>query len=253
MHIPDGYLGPQTYVPLFAAMVPLWAKASRASKRTLKARDVPVFAMSAAFSFVVMMFNVPIPGGTTGHATGAAIIAILLGPWAAVLTVSIALMIQALLFGDGGITAIGANCFNIAVVTSFVAHFLYRGISFGTAPSSFRRVIGGAVAGYVGINCSALFTALELGIQPLIAHTAAGQPLYAPFPLSVALPAMMFGHLVLFGVVEGMVTALIILYFQKTDLSMFSLPQVSPHPLSSYQVEPARSQLKLEADDVHPF
>src|SRR5262249_35058239 len=195
MHIPDGYLGPQTYVPLFAAMVPLWAKASRASKRTLKARHVPLFAMSAAFSFIVMLFNVPIPGGTTGHATGAAIVAILLGPWAAILSVSIALIIQALLFGDGGITAIGANCFNIAVVIPVVAHLVYRAFTAGATATSFRRVIAGGVAGYVGINLSALVTAVELGIQPLIAHSASGQPLYAPFPLSIAVPAMLFGHL----------------------------------------------------------
>jgi cobalt/nickel transport system permease protein len=122
MHIPDGYLGPQTYIPLFTAMLPLWAKASRVLKRTLRARHVPLFAMSAAFSFIVMMFNIPIPGGTTGHATGAAIVAILLGPWAAILSVSVALIIQALLFGDVGITAVGANCFNIAVVIPVVAY-----------------------------------------------------------------------------------------------------------------------------------
>src|SRR5262245_57917516 len=104
MHIPDGYLSPQTYLPLLGIMLPLWAKASRVMKTTLRARHVPLFAMSAAFCFVIMMFNVPVPGGTTGHATGAALVAILLGPWAAVLSVSVALIIQALLFGDGGLT-----------------------------------------------------------------------------------------------------------------------------------------------------
>ncbi len=223
MHIPDGYLGPQTYVPLLAVMLPLWAKASRVLKRTLRARHVPLFAMSAAFSFVIMMFNVPIPGGTSGHATGAAIIAILLGPWAAILSVSIALIIQALLFGDGGITAIGANCFNIAVVIPVVAHFLYRFIAKGASLHSRRRVVAGGIAGYVGLNLSALVTAVQLGIQPLLAHSASGQPLYSPFPLSVAIPAMAIGHVVLFGFVEAFVTGFVILYFQKTDLSMLSL------------------------------
>ena len=255
MHIPDGYLGPQTFVPLFAAMVPLWAKASRTLKKTLKARHVPLFAMSAAFSFVIMMFNVPIPGGTTGHATGAAVIAILLGPWAAILSVSIALIIQALLFGDGGITALGANCFNIAVVISIAAYFVYRIISVGAAPSSIRRVVAGGIAGYVGINLSALFTGLELGIQPLIAHNAAGQPLYAPFPLAVAIPAMLFGNLFLFGVVEAMVTALIILYFQKSDLSMLSLLQVpsAPRHVPGSPVESVSPQMELNANDARPL
>jgi cobalt/nickel transport system permease protein len=250
MHIPDGYLGPQTYIPLFAAMVPVWAKASRSLKRTLRARHVPLFAMSAAFSFIVMLFNVPIPGGTTGHATGAAIVAILLGPWAAILSVSIALIIQALLFGDGGITAIGANCFNIAVVIPVAAHLVYRGLAARATETSFRRVVAGGVAGYVGINLSALVTALELGIQPLIAHSASGQPLYAPFPLSIAVPAMLFGHLILFGVVEALVTALIILYFQKSDLSMLSLFQASSvRQPSLSRAESVQAELKFKTHD----
>src|SRR5512146_3361879 len=115
MHIPDGYLSPQTYVPLSAVMVPYLALAARKVQSTIRARNVPLLAMGAAFSFVIMMFNIPIPGGTTGHAVGAVIVAILLGPWAASVAVSIALIIQALMFGDGGITAMGANCFNMAV------------------------------------------------------------------------------------------------------------------------------------------
>src|SRR5512135_2695208 len=114
MHIPDGYLGPATYGTLFGAAVPFWAFASWKLNRTLKSRQAPYLALGAAFSFVIMMFNIPMPGGTSGHATGTALIAILLGPWAAVIAVSVALAIQALLFGDGGITALGANCFNIA-------------------------------------------------------------------------------------------------------------------------------------------
>jgi cobalt/nickel transport system permease protein len=230
MHIPDGYLSPQTYIPLFGLMLPLWAKASRVLKKTLKTRHVPLFAISAAFSFVIMMFNVPIPGGTTGHATGAAIVAILLGPWTAVLSVSIALIIQALLFGDGGVTAIGANCFNIAVVIPVVAHFVYRSFSSRAPLGSFRRVIAGGIAGYVGLNLSALMTALELGIQPVIAHNVSGLPLYSPFPLSIAVPAMMIGHIGVFGFVEAFVTAFIILYFQRSDPSMLSLVQVSQVP-----------------------
>ena len=112
MHIPDGYLGPPTSGTLFAVMIPFWIAASRIAKRTLRAKQVPLLAIGAAFSFVIMMFNVPIPGGSTGHAVGGVLVAILLGPWAAMIAITVALVIQALLFGDGGITAIGANCFN---------------------------------------------------------------------------------------------------------------------------------------------
>jgi len=124
MHIPDGYLGPPTSVLFYVAMLPLWSQASRIVKRTFKARQVPLLAIAAAFSFVIMMFNVPIPAGSTGHATGAVLAAILLGPWAACIAVTVALVVQALLFGDGGITAIGANCFNMAFVQVFAGYYL---------------------------------------------------------------------------------------------------------------------------------
>ena len=95
-------------------------------KRALHTRLVPLLSVFAAFSFVIMMFNLPLPGGTTGHAVGVGIAAIVLGPWASMLAISIALVIQALFFGDGGITAIGANCFNMAIVGSLVAYAVYR-------------------------------------------------------------------------------------------------------------------------------
>ena len=95
-------------------MIPVWALASKIVKKTLRAKQVPLLAIGAAFSFVIMMFNIPIPGGTTGHAVGGVLAAILLGPWAACIAITVALAIQALLFGDGGITALGANCFNMA-------------------------------------------------------------------------------------------------------------------------------------------
>ena len=220
MHIPDGYLGPLTYGVMYAATVPFWAIASWKMNRTLKAKQAPYLAIGAAFSFVIMMFNIPIFGGTTGHATGATLIAILIGPWAATIAVSVALIIQALLFGDGGITAIGANCFNMAFAGVFVGYGVYRLLSLGSAIGSRRRLVAGAVAAYVSLNVSALLTAIQLGIQPIIERSSSGQPLYAPFPLSVAIPAMAIEHLFLFGFVEAAVTALVIRYFQKNEPEM---------------------------------
>ncbi|MBF0494387.1 MAG: energy-coupling factor ABC transporter permease, partial [Candidatus Omnitrophica bacterium] len=119
MHIPDGYLGPETCGLFYAAMLPIWAAASRIVKKTLSARQVPLLAIGAAFSFVVMMFEVPIPGGSSGHAVGGTLIAILLGPWAACIAMTVTLVVQALLFSDGGVTAIyraGPVIFFVVVV-----------------------------------------------------------------------------------------------------------------------------------------
>lgn len=222
MHIPDGYLGPTTYGTLFGITIPVWAFASWKLNRTLKSRQAPYLALGAAFTFVIMMFNIPVIGGTTGHATGAVLIAILLGPWAAVISVSVALIIQALLFGDGGITAIGANCFNIAVVGVFAGYGVFRLAAAGSDVKSRRRWIAGALAGYIGLNLSALITAVELGMQPVLEKTAAGQPLYSPFPLHVAVPAIALEHLLLFGFVEAALTALVIKYFQKNEPAMLA-------------------------------
>ncbi len=220
MHIPDGYLGPATYGTMYAVTIPFWAIAARKMNKALKAKEAPYLALGAAFSFVIMMFNVPIIGSTTGHATGATLIAILLGPWAAMISVSVALIIQALLFGDGGITALGANCFNMGVVGGLAGYGMYRLIAAGSDVKSARRWIAGAIAAYVSLNISALITGIEFGIQPILEKSATGQPLYSPFPLSVAVPAMVGEHALVFGFAEALVTALVIKYFQKNDPAM---------------------------------
>jgi cobalt/nickel transport system permease protein len=220
MHIPDGYLGPATYGTMYAVTIPFWAIASWKMNRSLKAKQAPYLALGASFSFVIMMFNIPIVGGTTGHATGATLIAILLGPWAAMISVSVALIIQALLFGDGGITALGANCFNMGVVGGLVGYGIYRLIAARSDVKSPRRWVAGAISAYLSLNLSALITGVEFGIQPLLEKSATGQPLYSPFPLSVAVPAMLVEHMLLFGFVEALITALVIKYFQKNDPEM---------------------------------
>jgi cobalt/nickel transport system permease protein len=184
---------------------------------------VPLLALGAAYSFLVMMFNVPIPDGTTAHAVGAVLIAILLGPWAAVVAVSSALGIQALFFGDGGVLAFGANCFNMAFVMPMVGYAVYkigtRNLSL-TAP---RRAVVAGVAGYIGLNAAALCAATEIGIQPTLFHTANGTPLYSPFHLSQSIPAMALAHLTVAGSVELVLTAGVIAYLQKANLPVLRI------------------------------
>ncbi len=215
MHIPDGYLSPQTAGFFYAVMAPIWYAAARMVKENLNARQIPYLAIGAAFSFVIMMFNIPIPAGSTGHVTGAVLIAILLGPWAACIALTVALVIQALLFGDGGITAIGANCFNMAFIMPFSGYLIYKLISAGSALNSKRRLAAVFIASYVGLNLSAFFTAVEFGLQPLFFHTPQGQALYCPYNLKITIPAMMFSHLLVFGWLEAVVTTLVVKYLDK--------------------------------------
>lgn len=220
MHIPDGYLGPSTYLALWIVMIPIWFYAGKKLSTELRSKQVPLLALAAAFAFVIMMFNIPVPGGSTGHAVGGAIIGIVLGPWAAVIAISVALVLQALMFGDGGITAIAANCFNMAVIMPFSAYYIYKFISGSTEITSSRRVAAAAVAGYVSITLAAVSTGIMFGIQPLLYKDASGVPLYMPYGLNVTLPAMILEHVLAFGFLEALVTALIFAYIQRTDTSI---------------------------------
>lgn len=212
MHIPDGYLSPQTYGPLYGLMLPLWYRAAKNIRRTMNKENMPLLALASAFSFVIMMFNIPIPGGTSGHAIGAALIALVLGPWAALISVSMALTIQALVFSDGGITALGANSFSMAFIAPFSAYYSYRFIAGGAAAFGQRQKIAAAVAGYLSINLSALTTALLLGVQPLVAAS------YFPYSLKVTITAISGSHLLFFGPVEGLVTVLVATYLAKSSI-----------------------------------
>jgi cobalt/nickel transport system permease protein len=223
MHIPDGYLSPTTCAVLGTAMVPVWWVAARRVGRVVRSRYVPLLAIAAAFSFLVMMFNVPIPDGTTAHAVGATLIAILLGPWAAVIAVSISLLIQALFFGDGGVLAFGANCFNMAFVMPFVGYYVYTLIAQRTPLTSGRRALAAGIGAYVGINAAALCAAIELGVQPALFHTANGTPLYSPFHLSQSVPAMLLAHLTIAGLVELAVTAGVIAYLQRANVPILRI------------------------------
>ena len=152
MHIPDGYLSASTCALLYGTAIPFWYTAFARVKRLLNTRLIPLLAVASTFCFVIMMFNVPLPGGTTGHAVGVGAVTVVLGPWASMVSVSIALLIQAVFFGDGGITTFGANCFNMAIVGSLVAHFTYRAVAARTAIASPRRVVAYSIS--LPIRCS---------------------------------------------------------------------------------------------------
>ncbi len=228
MHIPDGYLSPSTCAVLYGTAIPFWYVAFARVKRLLNTRLVPLLAVASAFCFVIMMFNIPLPGGTTGHALGVGAAAVVLGPWASMLSLSIALLIQAIFFGDGGITTFGANCFNMAIVGSLVAHFSYRMVAGRSAVTSSRRVAATAIAGYLAINVAAFLTACELGIQPLFFKDASGAPLYAPYALHIAIPAMMLGHLTFAGLAELFVSGGVIAYLQRTRPALLGLRTPQP-------------------------
>ena len=230
MHIPDGYLSPATSIIMFLIVLPFWSIGVRKLREKITSRNVPLIALVAAFSFIIMMFNIPLPGGTTAHAVGGALAAIILGPEVATMAISIALVIQAFFFGDGGILALGANCFNMAVVLPYVSYAIYQAISKNQPAASKRRMVGAALGGWAGLTVAAFFAGFEFGIQPVLFHTANGTPLYAPYPLSVSIPAMVIPHALAASLVEGLVTALVVGYLQRANQSALEFgkkPEIS--------------------------
>lgn len=215
MHIPENYLSPSTCAVTTIAMVPIWATAVKRVRETVPREKMPLLGVAAAFCFLSMMFNIPLPGGTTGHAVCGTLIAILFGPWAAVIAVSIALAIQAVLFGDGGILALGANCLNMAFVLPMVGFAVYSALK-KRLPGDKGELIAAGVGSYVGLNAAALCAALEFGIQPLLFTDAVGNALYCPYPLSVSVPAMMLGHLTVAGLAEVGFTVGILAFLRST-------------------------------------
>jgi len=229
MHIPDGYLSPVICIILFALVLPFWVVGVH-QLQAASTRSIPLIALMAAFSFVVMMFNIPLPGGTTGHAVGSAIAALVFGPGVATITVSIALVIQAFLFGDGGVLALGANCLTMAVVMPYVAQAVYNVIASKTSIGSARRLIGAGVAGYVGLAVAALLTATLFGIQPALFTSSEGVPLYAPYPLGIAIPAMMIPHLLVACPAEALITTAVYAYLQRTQPQLLTTARVEQTP-----------------------
>ena len=222
MHIPDGYISPHTSGVLYLASIPLLGLSMRIVRSMIKQSHIPLLALLAAFSFLIMMFNIPLPGGTTGHAVGGVLVAILVGPWPALLAVTLALAVQAIFFGDGGIIALGANIFNLAFVMPFAGYLVFRMLAGRSEPGERRFALAAALGGYAGVNLAAALVGFELGIQPLLHHLPDGTPLYCPYSLSVTLPAMILPHLTVGGLAEALVTGGVVAFLGKYHTELFS-------------------------------
>ncbi len=199
MHIPDGFIAPQVYGPAFGVAGALWTVGLRRLRRTLDPAAVPRLAVATAAAFALMMVTVPLPGGTTVHVSGVGMVAALFGVWNAFLALSLVYLMQALMFGDGGVTALPVNALAMGLAGSLAAVAVLRVLG--------RRTVGLFAAGWVGTVVPALMVAVVLGLQPRLAHAADGTPLFFPFGLGVTLPAVVVPHLAV-GVADGVLAVL---------------------------------------------
>ena len=199
MHIPDGYLSPISVIGTYTIAIPLWIYSFKKLRQTLNEETMPLIGALSAISFVIMMFNIPIPTGTSGHAVGAVLIALLFNPWIAFISISLVLLIQSVIFGDGGISALAINSLSMGLVGSFVGFYVYKYLK--------KYKYASFIAGWSGLVASSFIVALILGIQPF--WTENNKPLYFPFGLDITIPALVGSHMLFFGIVEGIFTQLI--------------------------------------------
>lgn len=192
MHIPDGMLSTQVVAATGAGATGFVAYAVAWTRKHLDQRRVVLMAVLAALVFALQMLNFPVAGGTSGHFAGGAAVAILLGPWPAVIVMTTVLLVQAVLFADGGILALGANIINLGVVGPFVAYSVWRLLT-GLRDARGMRIAGAAVAAWSSVVAAALMVALELWLS-------------GRAPLVLALGSMGAWH-ALIGVGEAIITA----------------------------------------------
>jgi cobalt/nickel transport system permease protein len=207
MHIPDGFIDGKTALATAALSAAGVGLALRQVKRELPPRKTPLLGLAAAFLFAAQMVNFPVAGGTSGHLVGGALVAALLGPSAAVVVVTTVLIVQCFLFADGGVMALGANIFNMAIVNSVAGYAIYRGVC-RVLPGVRGQVAALAFAGW----CSTVLAAISCAGQLALSGTV---------PWAAAFPAMAGTHM-LIGVGEGLISALVFLAIQRTRPEMIS-------------------------------
>jgi len=199
LHIPDGFLSPPVYLLAWAITIAFLAYALSRTGRTLADRQVPVMGVIAAFIFAAQMLNFPIVGGSSGHFIGGAFAAIVLGPWAAALVMASVIGLQALVFQDGGLWALGANVLNMGIVSILVGYAAYRALR-GLVPGGQR--VAAFIAAWLSVVVAAVLTTLEL--------VASGAT-----TMAVAMPLMVGLH-ALIGVGEGLITVAALSYLLTT-------------------------------------
>ena len=206
MHIPDGFLSVTVSVILWILSIAAIAYALRRVGLELGERQVPLMGVLAAAIFAGQMLNFTVAGGTSGHLMGAALAAILLGPWAAVLVMTTVVGVQALIFQDGGLLALGGNIFNMGVIGVAVAYFAYQTIQKLASSRKWGVLVGGFLSGWLSIEIAALAVALQLALS-------------GTSPANLAIPAMAGIHAII-GIGEGLITlgALAFIYATRRDL-----------------------------------
>ena len=200
MHIPDGFLTANTWVPAWVISIGGIGYCLKRTRETLKDKMVPLMGVMAAFIFAAQMLNFPVIGGTSGHLLGGVLAAALLGPYAGAIVIALVLIVQCLIFQDGGLTVLGANIFNMSFIGAMGGYVVYNLIR-GAMNGDKGIIIGAGIAAWLSVVVASSACALELAIS-------------GTSPLRIALPAMAGVH-ALIGIGEAIITCLVISFVLK--------------------------------------
>jgi len=199
MHIPDGFLSPSVFISGWAVALGFLTYAFRKTQQMLKEKIIPLMGVMAAFIFAAQMLNFPVLGGTSGHLLGGVLAAVTLGPFAASIVISLVLVVQCLIFQDGGITALGANIFNMAIIGTIASYYFYRVLRQALLKKNI--LVSVFIAAWFSVVFAASFCAMELSLSGVS-------------PLKIVLPAMLFVH-VFIGLGEAIITTLVLSFILK--------------------------------------
>jgi cobalt/nickel transport system permease protein len=208
MHIPDGLISPQTYLPALVLAAPLWVIAARRLKAELGDAMLPRLAVFTALAFLFSTLMLPLPGGTSGHAVGVGLLALLFGPWIAFIAYSLVLLLQAVVVGAGGITSLPVNALAIGFVGAWLTVGLYAGLH------RLGDTVALVTAVWLAVMISALLLALVLGLQPWLAQGPDGTPRFFPFGPAITVPALLLPH-ALIAAGEAALTLMIVRHARK--------------------------------------
>jgi cobalt/nickel transport system permease protein len=213
MHIPDGFLDLKTALATSVLAAAGLGYALREARRALPPRKVPLLGLSAAFVFAAQMINFPIAGGTSGHLVGAVLAVALLGPSAAVIVLSAVLIVQCLMFADGGITTLGANILNMGIFGAVVGWMVFAAVA-RVVKGIFGRVFAAILASWISVVMAAVMCAGELSASGTVAW-------------KVAFPAMFYVHM-LIGIGEAVITALVLSSIAAVRPELLLQPATAP-------------------------
>lgn len=215
MHVPDGFLSNPVSIVGWMLLILILGYALRQTRKQLGERQIPLMGVMAAFVFAAQMLNFPVAGGTSGHLLGATLVAILLGPWAMVIVMTCVIGVQAVLFQDGGLLALGFNVINMGIISGLVGYSIYTWVTGAMRRTPLSQLIGAGIGAWLSVVLASAATALELGVSGTSA-------------VNVALPAMLSVH-VLIGIGEALITVAALAFIRQSRPDILDQSAAAEH------------------------